>query len=356
MKGFSLAVPIGAWHPRLEVCFASLAAQRASLQVALLDASGDQRVVDAADRWRNLFSFRHHGPDNGQADAIATGWAQTSGQILGWLNADDALYPDTLTKVLSRFEAADSPSVVYGHSTIVDSQNRIRGWQYGVEPPSERLGYAAAVSQPSCFFLREACDQAGSINRKLHYTMDWDLFLRLYHQGSQFAFIGEALSEVLWETTTKTASLTPRRREEIQRIDKKYSPDDPPASSLRGFRVQSLLDQSPEPVRELMSLYLMRNTKPFFGMQAHGASASGFILPIMHYRDKAVTGAELSFIGKRPSNLSATLDDAPCAVSNAQRTVRLLFPNEISSGQRASLKVTFDHPGGRFRWLQLVSG
>ncbi|MEO1659221.1 MAG: glycosyltransferase [Pseudomonadota bacterium] len=354
MSAFSLTVPVGAWHPLLEQCFASLAAQKPKLQVALLDASGDERVVQAADQWNGLFHYRYHGPDKGQADAIATGWEQTSGRILGWLNADDALYPDALEMVLARFDSPDAPGVVYGHSTIVDGEGRLKGWQYGVEPPSERLGYAAALSQPSCFFLRDACNDAGSLNRELHYTMDWDLFLRLYHQGTTFAFIDKALSQVLWDQGTKTASLTQRRREEILRIHEAYPPPGSRAASLRGFRTQNIIDGSPQRVRELITSVLMRNARPFFGLRGDGMSETGFTLPLMHYNTRDVIAARISFANRLPMNVKAALNDVACEVEAARKTLTIHFPDKLTQAQRMNLVLKFDAPGARFRWLELV--
>ena len=70
---FSISVPIGAWHPLLPDCLESLAIQTPRPNVALLDASGDPRVAQAAERYDDLIVYRRHGPDKGQSDAILEG-------------------------------------------------------------------------------------------------------------------------------------------------------------------------------------------------------------------------------------------------------------------------------------------
>ena len=100
---FCISVPIGAYHPFLETCLKSLAAQEAPVQIALLDASGDDRVRAVAEKHDHLFAYCRHGPDGGQSDAIIEGWRNTDGGILGWLNADDFLLPGAFARARRNF-------------------------------------------------------------------------------------------------------------------------------------------------------------------------------------------------------------------------------------------------------------
>ena len=77
----------------------SLREQNSPLKVAFLDASGDSRVAEAADSCGLEFSYRRHGRDAGQAAAIREGWERIGGDVLFWLNADDQLLPNTLSRV-----------------------------------------------------------------------------------------------------------------------------------------------------------------------------------------------------------------------------------------------------------------
>jgi hypothetical protein len=227
---FSISVPVGAWHPLLGDCLESLAVQTPQPSVSLLDASGDPRVAAVADRYTGLLAYRRYGPDKGQSDAILEGWRETPGDILGWLNADDALYPGALEAASARLTAADRPDVVYGHTVIINDDERITGYHWAVEPPGDRLLSGDIISQPSCFFRRAAYDKAGGLDAGLHYTMDWDLWVRLWRDGATFAFIDETLSRVLWTRDAKTGGFGPARRKELERIINQN------ASPLRRFK------------------------------------------------------------------------------------------------------------------------
>lgn len=351
---FAIAVPVGAWHPWLEDVFASLAAQEGPLRVSLLDASGDPRVKALADRWDHLFAFRQHQSDNGQADAIAKGWEATQGTILGWLNADDILFPDTLAKVRTRFSARDHPDVVYGQSTIVDRLRRLRSWQYGVEPPTERLAHAAVISQPSCFFRREACAAAGGLDRSLHYTMDWDLFARLYRSGARFAFIDEALSQVLWDLGTKTSSLNACRKSEIRRMFALYPQADDQPGQMRGFAVQNLIDRAPGPLRRTLLRLLHRRSALIHGLRPDGWTAERFSLPFVHYRAAPVTVVEVSFLAKVPPSCSATFGGAPCAVEVKGKRLAITLPEPFAGSNRGVLHLEMGAPGYRFHHATML--
>lgn len=240
---FSMVVPVGAWSPRLGATLRSLARQDPRPSVALFDASGDRRVRALADAFDDLLTVRRHGPDGGQADAIARGWAQTPGAYLGWLNADDFLAPGALAAAADAFSSADA-DVVYGQSAILDEGDVVLGRHPAVEPPSDRLRRGCIISQPSCFARREAVEAVGGLDRALEYTMDWDLWSRLWEAGMRFEFMDASLSAVTWARGTKTASLGPRRLSEIRRIVARGRRPATTAKTLIGFTLHHLTTYS----------------------------------------------------------------------------------------------------------------
>ena len=269
---FAIVVPVGSYHPFLERCLKSLTAQRARLQVALIDASEDSRVKALADQFDHLLTFRHHGPDNGQADAIVRGWQMLDGEYLGWLNADDALFPDALEIVANAIRLENMPDVVYGHSTILNKHKETSGYQWGVEPPSNSLGHAAIISQPSCFLKRTMVHSIDNLNTNLHYTMDWDLFLRAYEAGASFKFIDSALSQILWSPNTKTSSFFGRRQKEITQLQQRYDKQRHPIRTLAGTAAQNLIDRSEGWSKQFWINLLIGTRRTIHGIAPNGWS------------------------------------------------------------------------------------
>lgn len=220
---FAIALPVGAWHPLFPRMLDSIRTQNARVELALLDASGDPRVAEAAEASGLDFHYRRAGPDSGQAAAIAEGWRETGGEVLAWLNADDLLAPGALALASDAFARDPGLDVFYGDSTIIDAQGRDLGRHGQVADISPLLLRSNIISQPSCFVRRRAVDPLGGIDESLHYTMDWDLWVRLYMAGARFERTREVLSHVYWGADTKTASLSTRRLGEMARIAARHA-------------------------------------------------------------------------------------------------------------------------------------
>lgn len=268
---FSLSTPVGAYHSLLPASLESLRRQTEPMDLAFLDASGDPRVRGLADAYRDIIRYRRHGPDGGQAAAISEGWAQSDADILGWLNADDVLYPEALRTVARVFEAHPEADVVYGHSAICDEHLRMTGYHWAVSAPGPALRLGCNISQPSCFFRRRAFDAAGGLDGTLHYTMDWDLWLRLEAQGSRFLFIDDPLSAVFWGKGTKTSGFNRARRQELSRLIQRYTPTSDQRRVFRGFATQALLDRVPAAsIRRTIRETLLPNRRQIFGVGPDG--------------------------------------------------------------------------------------
>lgn len=292
---FAISIPVGAYHPFLSSCFECLAHQKNDgLEVALMDASNDPRVSALADQYADLFAYRRHGPDQGQSDAIAEGWQHLSGDILGWLNADDCLFPDAITKAQTAFAADPSLDLVYGHSAIIDEDKAWCGYHWAVERPSPRILEAGIISQPSCFFKRQAYEAIGGINRDLHYTMDWDLWMRLYKSGTRFGFIDDVLSTVLWGGDTKTSSFTPQRRAELKQLISENAPPEIAKKTFRSFAIHHALENLPTAwLRKKITRHLIKGRAEIFGISGDGQLTNGAKLSMVHFDANPKNGVRL---------------------------------------------------------------
>lgn len=299
MITFAVSIPVGAYHPFLPFCLKSLLAQSAPVRIALLDASGDPRVKALADRYDDAITYRRHGPDEGQSAAIIEGWQSVEGEVLAWLNADDILFPHAFETATSIFE--DGADLVCAHSVITNEAGATTGFHWGVEEPGPNLLKSNVISQPSCFFRRESCERIGGLDRDLHYTMDWDLWIRLYTNQAKIHFLDETFSQVMWGRQTKTASFNQRRRDEIQEILSKYAPAEDRARSLNAFSRESRIDRLPLAyVRTIAGRFLARGRPVVRGFSGIGEISTGAEIPLVHYHDHTTRGIKVSL-----SNVSA---------------------------------------------------
>ena len=216
-------MPIGAWHPFLPGALASLSWQGVALELAFLDASGDARVAQALSESGIAASYHRKGADQGQSAAIAEGWAKTQGDVVFWLNADDRLTPHALQRVIAEFDEHPECAVVFGGSDFLDADGAVSGEHDQIEDVSEKLYRSNIISQPSCFVRRRWIDRVGSVDPSLKYTMDWDLWMRLYAAGANFRRLDAKLSQVFMGAGTKTSQVNFRRLSEIAKLVNRHA-------------------------------------------------------------------------------------------------------------------------------------
>ena len=240
---FVFTVPVGPGnYDRLEATLASLAVQKERVSIAFCHAGSKADLESIIAPYRGLFAYERHGPDGGQSKAINEGWRATKGDVYGWLNADDTLAPDALGDVATLFQTRQDVDIVCGQSLISDERLHITGLHPAVKAPDEDLFRSNIISQPSCFIRREALVEMDYVQEDLHYTMDWDLWVRLMDAGKTFAFLPDNLSSVLWDRDTKTGTLGWRRLNEIRNVVAKRRKPITTLKTLIGFSLHHLAE------------------------------------------------------------------------------------------------------------------
>ena len=178
--------------------------------------------------------------DEGQSDAIRKGFEQTTGEILGWLNADDVLAAGALRTVGEFFAGNPDVALIYGNATYIDAGGRLIGPCAHIEPFSvDRLcHYSDFIVQPAAFFRRSAYDAVGGRDPSLHYGMDYDLWLKLAKRF-KVVHIPQCLASYRWLTDNKTAVGGFRRLDELRETLVRHGLDEP--AFLRLERVNLLV-------------------------------------------------------------------------------------------------------------------
>uniref|UniRef100_C6E5U0 Glycosyl transferase family 2 n=1 Tax=Geobacter sp. (strain M21) TaxID=443144 RepID=C6E5U0_GEOSM len=125
------------------------------------------------------------GPDRGIGDAMNKGLALATGDVVGFLHADDFYAdPTVLERVAQAFALEPQAEWVTGGVRYVDGRGELlrtyspRRWSY------RRLLRGNILFHPATFVRSEALAAAGGFDPSLRYTMDYDLWLRL---GQRYA-------------------------------------------------------------------------------------------------------------------------------------------------------------------------
>lgn len=130
-------------------------------------------------------------PDNGIADAFNKGIARASGEIIGFINADDQLLPGTLAKVAQRFEAFAELDVLHGDVLLYDGDELVKQ-----VAPAGRWWYPwrlVLFNHPATFVRRRVYDRCGQFDTSYRYAMDDELYLRWVRSGANIGYLSEPL-------------------------------------------------------------------------------------------------------------------------------------------------------------------
>jgi Predicted glycosyltransferases len=119
-------------------------------------------------------------PDLGQSDAINKAFVRSTGDIIGWLNSDDAYFSgDVVSEAVRVFENHPDVGVIYGHAALVNGSGTLL--QVLWSPPYRRdlLRWYNYIYQPTCFVRRSALARTGFVDPAFDYMMDRELWLHL---------------------------------------------------------------------------------------------------------------------------------------------------------------------------------
>jgi glycosyltransferase involved in cell wall biosynthesis len=219
---FSLAMPTRNMGAHIGAAVSSVLSQ-AGVEAELLV----QDACSTDDTGRVLATFADprlkvvSEPDGGQADAINRGLARATGDILGWLNADDELEPGALARVATAFEQEPEVDVVYGRGYYVDEEGKTLR-PYDVRPFDRKLLLTRDyVLQPAAFWRRRLWERVGPLDGSLTWGFDWEWFIRASRETT-FRFLDADLARYRLTGENKSVSGGTARQAELAAIARRH--------------------------------------------------------------------------------------------------------------------------------------
>jgi glycosyltransferase involved in cell wall biosynthesis len=225
-----------------------------------------QKYADQIDHWRSE-------PDNGQAHALNKGFEQATGNIRGFINSDDVLQPGALRRVAHEFRRHPEVDLVHGICLKIDEHGRVTGeqissiqslpdivdiWSFWL-----RLRHNQNFIQPEVFWSTRLAQSIGAFREDLHYSMDFDFWLRSFDRGLKVRRVDVALAGFRVHEKQKTFNQLGAIAELIELIEPFLDrEDDPrlPAADRKRIRDHSemakrlIVGRGLVPVRDLLSL------------------------------------------------------------------------------------------------------
>jgi glycosyltransferase involved in cell wall biosynthesis len=183
----------------------------------VMDGGSTDGSVDVLRNARDAVTWRSES-DRGQSDAINKAFAASSGEIIGWINSDDAYFDcSVVAEVVAYFEAHPRIDVIYGHAAQVDGNGTII-WMIWTPPFSSRvLRIVNFIGQPVAFVRRSALSEP-MLDESYHFAMDYELWLRLDREGRRFQHINRIVAVDRHQAERKGVTMTDVLQSDIERL------------------------------------------------------------------------------------------------------------------------------------------
>ena len=209
---FSIVTPNWNGDRFLEQTLRSVIKQRAQgLEVEYIVVDGQSTDGSAAilERHRKDIDLLICEPDHGPASAINKGLKRATGDLVGWLNADDFYCEGALARAAEAMGAQPGRALCFGRCAIVDETGREirRGitrfkeafFRFPYRPVIQSINF---ISQPAMFFRRTAMEQTGPLREDLKAAWDYEFVLRLWRQGGAARIPGAPVAAFRWHAAS----------------------------------------------------------------------------------------------------------------------------------------------------------
>jgi glycosyltransferase involved in cell wall biosynthesis len=164
-------------------CLASIAGQTyCHREHVVIDGASTDGTVELLEKSRGELGVLVSEPDQGIYDALNKGIARASGEVVGFLHADDLYaHPDVLSDVARAFNDPNA-CAVYGDLQYVkqrDTSAVVRHWQSS--PFSvQRLAWGWMPPHPTLYVRREWYERIGGFDTRYHIAADYFSILQLF--------------------------------------------------------------------------------------------------------------------------------------------------------------------------------
>src|SRR5438552_12461002 len=138
----------------------------------VVDGGSKDRTLEVIGRYPHLRWVSE--PDRGQSDALNKGFRMATGDVVGWLNADEYYLPGALPAVARTAAQHPGSHFFYGDCLFVDPEGRLQRaktahtFDYGV-----LLYYGCFIVTASTFFRRELIQDHFLLDTDYRVVMDF---------------------------------------------------------------------------------------------------------------------------------------------------------------------------------------
>src|ERR1035437_8370385 len=95
-----------------------------NIQYIIVDGGSTDQTMDVVNKYKDKIDIIINEKDDGQTDAINKGFKLAKGELVGWINSDDMLYPECVEKIVELYIEKPDGAIYYGSkSNFIDEKS-----------------------------------------------------------------------------------------------------------------------------------------------------------------------------------------------------------------------------------------
>jgi glycosyltransferase involved in cell wall biosynthesis len=193
-----------------------------NLEYIVIDGGSSDQSVEIIQKYEKYLAYWVSEPDRGQADAINKGLQRATGEIVGWLNSDDILFPLALQRIGSVFANDPTVQMTYGFRKTIDSRGRVLTRNVGWLPDKFVLRHDFLIPQESVYWRRTISDQRGLLDTDFRFAFDYEYWHRLMAAGYEYRLLPHFIGGFRLHAHSKSQTMQDVRDQEVRMIIEKY--------------------------------------------------------------------------------------------------------------------------------------
>lgn len=214
-----------------------------NLEYIIIDGGSTDGSVDIIRKYQSQLAYWVSESDKGQSHAINKGLRRATGDWVAWQNSDDIYYSGVFSKLAQMAGKNPGTNLIVGNMLLVDTNDQIlRDIRYVWPCHKAMLVEGMLLANQASFWRREVHQEIGWMDEDLHFSFDFEWFLRLtkHYEGIHVNRFWGALrlhDEAKLSKWPKKASL------EHAMVRLRYGPEVPPweANLYRVYRLGQLV-------------------------------------------------------------------------------------------------------------------
>lgn len=155
-----------------------------NFEYIIIDGGSSDDSVSIIKKYDNFITYWISEPDHGQTHAINKGLQHVTGEIIAYINSDDQYCPCAFFTVAQYFMDHPDIGMLYGDLEVIDSEGKLKYRKKYKTINLDALLSGYPIPQPSTFFRKSVIHNVGLLNESLHYSMDYDFWIRIFSKYS----------------------------------------------------------------------------------------------------------------------------------------------------------------------------